>query len=220
MTTYQLLELAHVIAFVYWLGGDMGTFYASRFVVNRDISPEARSIALKIMLGCDQGPKISMPLIFPLGLQMASLSGIAIIPAWSIVLVWILALIWTVTVWVLHVSENQDFKAKLTQFDFYFRIAMVLGIVALAFEGLAIGEWVQDPWLSYKMLIFAALVVCGLFIRISLRPFVPAFVALMTKGPDGEINETLDRCLGKCRPYVYGIWVGLFANAALGVHLI
>ena len=220
MTTYDLMELGHIIAFVYWLGGDMGTFYASQYVVKRDISPESRSVALKIMLGCDQGPKISMPLIFPLGLHLAYLSGVAVIPFWSVIVVWLLSILWVSMVIYLHMADNQAVKAKVTQFDFYFRIAMVIGITAFAIDGFVSQGMVQETWLSYKMIVFALLVVCGLFIRINLKPFVPAFTQLMTQGPSDSVNDALDTSLGKCRPYVWAIWVGLFVNAALGMHLI
>ena len=70
MSTYLLIKYAHLLAFVYWLGGDLGTFLASRQVVNSSNSPEARSVALKIMLACDMGPKLAMPIILPLGMQL------------------------------------------------------------------------------------------------------------------------------------------------------
>ena len=47
---HQIVVIIHVLLFVYWLGGDLGVFYSSKFVVRPDISPEARAIAAKIML--------------------------------------------------------------------------------------------------------------------------------------------------------------------------
>ena len=51
-------KYAHIIAMVYWLGGDLGTFFASNQVINRGLSPQARQTALKIMLACDRAPKL------------------------------------------------------------------------------------------------------------------------------------------------------------------
>ena len=38
MNEYLLLKFAHLRAFVYWLGGDLGTFLASRYVIRDDLS--------------------------------------------------------------------------------------------------------------------------------------------------------------------------------------
>ncbi|WP_372865702.1 hypothetical protein, partial [Spongiibacter sp.] len=73
---YLLVKYLHIIGFVYWLGGDLGTFLSSRYLVNRNIGNEARLVATKIMLACDQGPKLAMPMMFALGVHLGSLSGL------------------------------------------------------------------------------------------------------------------------------------------------
>jgi len=70
---YDLLVLAHVILFAYWLGGDLGVFYASRFVSNPDLGREARKTAAAIMLAVDMSPRICMVLILPTGLHLAAI---------------------------------------------------------------------------------------------------------------------------------------------------
>lgn len=220
MTEYLILKFAHIVAFVYWLGGDLGTFLASRYVVNPGIGTEARSVALKIMLACDQGPKMSMPLILPLGIHMASISGLMPLPLWALVIMWLLAAVWLGNVLVLYFNEGKAFTAKLSQFDLYFRIVVVTGLVIYAVMGLLDSAPIKADWLSWKLIIFAALVGCGIAIRINLKPFVPAFVKLMTEGPSDEVNNTMAASVGRCRPFVWAIWLGLFVNAALGLHLI
>ena len=97
---------------------------------------------------------------------------------------------------------------------------MVLGL-AIAGIGSLLGEgFIKADWLSLKVLIFALMVSCGIYIRLQLKPFVVAFGALMTKGSSPEVEATLTRALARCRPAVYLIWVGLVAAAALGLHLI
>ena len=93
MNEYLLLKFAHILAFVYWLGGDLGTFLASREVINRDHSPQARHVALKIMLACDMGPKLAMPLILPLGVHLAALGGWMTVPTAALIAIWLLSLI-------------------------------------------------------------------------------------------------------------------------------
>ena len=219
MNEYLLLKFLHLLAFVYWLGGDLGTFLSSRYVVRDDITPESRAIALKIMLACDQGPKACMPLIFPLGLQMGQISGITSLPSWLMLLVWLIALVWSINVQYLYFTENQEAKAKVAQFDFGLRLMVILAILVYAGGSLAGSGWIGASWMVWKMLIFAGLVGCGLFIRVNLKPFVVAFGHMMASGATPEVNAAMSASLQRVRPWVWLIWAGLFANAALGIHL-
>ena len=220
MNDYLILKFLHILAFVYWLGGDLGTFLASRHVVREDIGPESRATALKIMLACDQGPKSSMPLIFPIGLQMGQVIGVTALPAWLMAVVWLVALVWSVNVQYLYFTDNRAARVKVTQFDFGLRIAVILAILYYAGGGLLSDGWISADWMAWKMLIFAGLVACGLLIRVKLKPFVIAFGQMMTTGASPAVNSAMTAALGQVRPYVWLIWLGLFANAAIGLHLV
>ena len=56
--------------------------------------------------------------------------------------------------------------------------------------------------------------------RRRLKPFLPAFLELVSKGPSEAGNRVMEKSIGQCRPFVWCIWAGLFLNTALGVHLI
>ena len=220
MTIYLSLKLLHLIAFVYWLGGDLGTFYSSGFVVDSKLSPAQRHTALKIMLGCDQGPKLCMPLIFALGFSMATNIGFIVVPSAVTVAVWVIALLWFANVNYLFFTQNVAAKARLIKIDLWVRVAVVSGLIAAGVSALVSESFIRADWLAVKVLIFAGLVSCGIYIRIQLKPFVVAFGQLMTKGSSAEVELTLSQALGRCRPAVYLIWIGLIVSAALGLHLI
>jgi hypothetical protein len=215
---YLLLKFLHIIAFVYWLGGDLGTFLASRQVVNPDNSPQSRHVALKIMLACDMGPKLAMPLILPLGLHLAYLGGSLPLAGWQMGLAWAVALYWFTVVMVLYLNEGKPFTAKLSQLDLYFRI--VMAALLLAWGGYQLMEGPAVAWAAWKLIVFAAMVCCGIAIRINLKPFVPAFGAMMSEGASRETDHTMALSISRCRPWVWCIWGGLFLNAALGTRLI
>ncbi len=220
MNEYLLLKFLHLLAFVYWLGGDLGTFLSSRYVVRDDIGVESRAIALKIMLACDQGPKSCMPLIFPLGLQLGQSSGLTSLPPWLMVVIWLLALIWSINVQYLYFTDNQAGKARVANFDFGLRLLVIAAVLIYAGGALLGTGWITAGWMAWKMLIFAALVACGLFIRVNLKPFVLAFGQMMAAGAKPETDAAMAASLARVRPWVWMIWAGLFANAAIGLHLI
>jgi len=51
---YQVLLLLHLLCFVYWLGGDLGVYYASGILIKPGLSQEARTYVRKIMHWLDQ----------------------------------------------------------------------------------------------------------------------------------------------------------------------
>ena len=218
MNEYLLLKFAHIIAFVYWLGGDLGTFQASRQVVNPEHSPQSRHVALKIMLACDMGPKLAMPLILPLGLHLASLSGALPISAGLLAASWAAALYWFVVVLVLYLNEGKPFTVWLGQLDLYFRVAVVT--LLLVWGAYLLLGGAGAAWAAWKILIFAAMVACGIAIRLRLKAFVPAFSEMMSSGATEATNRTMTDSIANCRPWVWCIWAGLFTNAALGTRLI
>jgi hypothetical protein len=220
MNEYLLLKFAHLLAFVYWLGGDLGTFLASRYVVRDDLSAESRHVALKIMLACDMGPKLAMPLIFPLGMQMAFSAGLVTATAPVVAAMWVIAAYWFAVVLILYLNEGKAFTARLSQLDFYFRIIVVAGLLVYAAVALLGDATAMPVWLAWKILVFAALVGCGILIRINLKPFVPAFTQMLTDGASAQSNKTMKDSIQRCRPLVWCIWGGLFLNAALGLHLL
>ena len=220
MTTILLLKLLHLLAFVYWLGGDLGMFLSSRYVFDSRLSPAQRGVALKIMLGCDQGPKLGMPLIFALGYSLGARMGFI---GGSVLVetgVWLIALLWLANVNYLYFTQNAAAKARLSRIDLWSRVVIVASLVAAGLWSLVDPGLIRADWVAFKCLVFAALVACGIYIRIQLKPFVAAFGQLMVDGSTAEVEATLTRALGRCRPAVYLIWSGLVINAALGLHLI
>jgi hypothetical protein len=222
MSSFLLLKYAHLIAFVYWLGGDLGTFIASRQVVNDKLSAQSRQVALKIMLACDMGPKLAMPAILPLGLHLASLSGALPVSPAIVTAAWLVGAYWFTVVLVLFLNEGKPFTQKLSQVDLYFRIAVVL--VLLGWVAMLTLSGQGAGWAQAKVVIFALMVCCGIAIRINLKPFVPAFVQMMSSGDEASTvnaaNATMARSIARCRPFVWLIWAGLFTSAALGIHLL
>lgn len=53
-----------------------------------------------------------------------------------------------------------------------------------------------------------------------LKPFVVAFARMMVEGPSAEFNHEMSATLQTVRPWVFLIWLGLFVNAAIGLHLL
>ncbi len=220
MDTYVLVLFLHLVGFAYWLGGDLGVFHCSYWVANPKHPPEVRVAAAKILFWLDQVPRICMTMMLPLGLQLAWQAGLLAIPASLMIATWLLALGWLTMVVYLHAATPSQSRELATRFDFWFRLALSLGLLAAGSAAVFDNAFDLPYWVGAKLGIFGALVGLGLIVRIKLKPFGPAF-ANIAQGRGTEADERAIReSLGATRPFVVTIWLGLLASAAFGLHLL
>lgn len=218
--------LLHLVLFAFWLGGDLGVFYSSRFVIDPLHTPPARATALAIMSGLDLGPKICLILFLPSGFTLmaldphgARLFGTALFPWWSVLLVWLFAALWLALAITAHRTHGRI--VLVHRADLSIRIVLVAVLVATGcytlFAHDPFGVVTNPRWLGGKILLYTAALAAGLGIRVTLRPFGPAFGKLQTEGSSPEVEDALRRSVNGCLPYVWVIWGSVLAAAALGV---
>ncbi|WP_107657007.1 hypothetical protein [Nocardia suismassiliense] len=216
----------HLVLFVFWLGGDLGVFYSSRFVINPALTPPARATALSIMSGLDLAPKICLVLFLPSGITLmalephgASAFGIDLFPWWFVTAVWIFAAVWLTLTVLAHRTHGQ--LAAVRRADLFLRFAVITAMTGSGVYALLahepFGVTTNPRWLGGKILLYTLAIAAGLGIRMTLRPFGPAFGTLMTTGSSEPVERTLRRSVDGCLPYVWLIWGSVLAAAALGV---
>lgn len=211
--------LLHLVLFVFWLGGDLGVFWSSRYVLKPELTPAARATALQIMSGLDLGPKICLVLFLPSGVTLMALEphGTRLFTWWLVALVWLLAFGWLAATVVSHKRPI----AWVKHLDWTIRIGLIAGLGAAAVYTLLaekpFGVETNPKWLGAKVLLYTVAIACGLGIRLTLRGFGPAFGELMTTGSTPEVERRLKRSIDGCLPYVWGIWLSVLGAAALGV---
>ena len=213
---YNAVLYVHVLALVYWLGGDLGTFLSSRHVLRSELGVESRQTAFKILMECDMGPRLAMPLILGSGFHLSSLRWPELLPEGTALIGWLIVMIWVALVAAIHSSVGQRFSS-LTQWDLRLRFVVVGGLLGVGGYAFAIG---LPGWIALKITIFATLVACGIAVRFALKPFTIAYVGMVTDGPSDERNADMITHMSIVRRYVWVIWIGLFVNTALGLHVI
>lgn len=220
MTEIAFLKFAHVLGLVYWLGADLGTWYSSYFAIDKKLPAGTRVVIIRILLALDLSPRICMTLMLPLGIHLAWRLRLLSLDAASIGIMWVICLTWLSMVLYLHVSAPGASKQLLTRLDWHFRLLVIIGLVAYGAYLMASTGSGRFLWLSYKLLIYAAMVACGLVIRRLMRPFGSAFGRLAQNAASPQDDEAIRSSLQACRPFVLIIWAGLLTSTALGLHAI
>lgn len=214
MTDIALFTLLHLLVFVYWLGGDLGAFYTSRFLIRPGVSVDRRLMAAKIVNDVDMAPRTALILALPTGITLASVKGWFDLPLPYLALMWVLMLGWLGLAWAIHLKHGGA-PALWRQADLTLRWVLILGLTALAGWNL-FGEGSLPLFLALKLLALAGCTGLGLLIRAGLKPLGPALMGLT--GPDSAAAETsLATTLNRVRPLVTGIWALLIAAAFLAL---
>lgn len=218
MIEYNLVLLIHILLFVYWLGADVGVYYASRYVVNPALTRESRATVLKITLWIDQIPRVCLVLMLPVGYTLAFQLGVMQTSSTAIAAVWLVSLAWLTLVLATHHWQGTKRGELMRKSDLALRVVLILGLSFDAWRSLAGAGHLQAPWLAVKMQIYALLVFFGLMIRVAVQPFVIAFGRLMREGATPELEAQIATGLARSRPWVIAIWIGLVAAAFIGLQ--
>lgn len=209
-----LFTLLHVLVFVYWLGGDLGAFYSSCFLIRPDVSVDRRLLAVKIVGDVDMAPRTALILTFPTGLLLAQSVGYIRLP-WPIAIgLCALFLVWLAIAWARHLRHGHA-PAWMAPADTILRWSALIAFAGLALA-VFVGQLAWPLFLAIKLALLAATIALGLYIRVVLRPLGPAIARLLGDAPaegERELADTLNRA----RPLVVLIWACLIAAAFTGL---
>ncbi|MQW76825.1 hypothetical protein GHK92_13160 [Nocardioides sp. dk4132] len=215
--------LLHILLVTYWLGSDLGVFYSSKFVVDPSITPAARATAMKIMHMVDLAPRVCLILMLPSGVTLMAAGDIGrdIFYGWPLVLAWVGSLAWLAIMLIAFFKSPAKHADLAYRADWVVRIAITVGLLAAACYALVVdspfGVDTNPKWLAGKIIAYALCIFCGIMIRVALRPFGPAFGALMTTGSTPEVEAGIGGAMKRAVPWVYSIWVLVLIASFLGV---
>ncbi len=215
--TYDLWRYVHVLLFVYWLGADLGVFYAAKFVVRSDLSVAERRRFLELTLLIDMGPRTGLILILPVGFQLSVMSGLIELYAWALGLIWLFSLIWLAVMWAGHLQHHSGSRGHLRRIDMWFRYTAIISMAALGTLSLTTNEPFLASWLSLKAVLFATVVAIGMYLRTIISAWGLGFEKLMRDDECEEGNCLIASAGRKGTLGALLLWALLFAISFLGV---
>lgn len=210
----SLSKLLHMLVYVYWLGGDLGAFYASSFLISPARSVPERVLAMKI-LNIDMAPRTALILALPTGLTLAVARGWLMIPVAPMAVLWVFFLGWLAIAWTVHRRHGAPAE-PLRRVDLAIRYAVLAALLGAGVAGL-MGHAPMPLFIAGKLLILAAAIGIGLLIRRRLVPLFAPFRTMVTTGPTHGTNTEIARIIGRLRPLVVTLWLLITGAAWLGI---
>jgi uncharacterized membrane protein len=218
--SYLLTKYLHVLAFAYWLGADLGVFYAARLAARADLGTAERRRALRLALLLDMGPRTALILVLPTGLTLTVLGGWVEADGRLILAVWIAAAAWLALAWWLFLAGDRPARtaALWRGLDLGVRAIVVAGAALFAASSLTGHGPLQANWLALKLLLYAAAVAIGVILRFLLADWFRG-MSLVSAGGTGVAsgNALVARASRRAEAWALLLWFLVAAIALLGV---
>ncbi len=209
--------LAHLLLFAYWLGGDLGVFYASRYRNRGDLDIKTRLLIGKITAAIDMSPRTTLVLMLPVGLTLAANLGLSPVTGVWLALVWIASLAWLLLVWTVHLKKGTERARQFANLDMLIRAAVVVVLTVAAIATFVTGEPFVENWLALKVLLFAGTVFCGIMIRFAIKPYGVIFEEIVAEGSTPEREARFKSAAKVSRFWVKSLWALLLVAAWVGI---
>ena len=213
------LRWAHILAMVYWLGGEWGVFQTSYNVTNSALSLDERRRHMETAYRIDILARTGIVLLLPLGLHMGHLYGfIPALDGWLPVM-WLIFAVWLAMTWTAFLKRETDLGITVTMLEEKLRYPLIVAILAvslMAFYGRGpVQVGAGTYWYPAKMSLYAFALCIGLFLRLIMRRWTTRFRKL-AQGPNPAEQAALEREIGWARIAAYIYWITISSVCFLG----
>jgi hypothetical protein len=214
-----VLRWLHILAMVYWLGGEWGVFQTSYNVVNRTLSLDERRRHMETAYRIDILARTGILMLLPLGLHMGHIYGLQPYGGGWLAVMWAIMLSWLALTWAAFFARESDLGLRLTKIDEGLRFFLIPALILIAGLSLAgSGPLVADPgtrWYATKLLLYAGALIIGLGLRFIMRAWTTRF-RILSAGPNPAQEAALEREIGYGRMLAYAYWVLIAGICFLG----
>ena len=217
LDAYTLLVTFHVVLFAYWLGPDFGVYVCSRYVRRPDLPVAERLRFLEALMAIDILPRSAIVLLPVVGLQLAVMRGSVHLPVGALVLAWTLGLGWVALVWQAYRTARKPEGARWQRMDVTVRLMLIPALVVAGVYSLVTGSPVTSGWVALKLVVYAALLAIGLYLRTIIRGWRIGFARLAAGEKSAEIDALFIDSQRRARYGAWTFWALVILMAFLGI---
>ncbi|HJP38030.1 MAG TPA: hypothetical protein QF499_02735 [Gammaproteobacteria bacterium] len=191
MDSYTTLLYVHLLLFVYWLGADVGVFGLALGLKNRAYSCEQRMLLMRLSLTFDMVPRMAMIVVTPVGLHLASRSGLVVVAEPVFVVIWALAAAWMIGEWLAFRRLGQPGAVR-----FYIINGTFMMIYCCALIGFGISSFMSswpfaDGWIALKVLLAGLVFLVSTMMAVFYAPIEGILQQMEVEGTSNAIEVRL-----------------------------
>lgn len=215
----HVLRWLHILAMVYWLGGEWGVFQSSYKVVNPGLSFEERRRHMETAYRIDILARTGIISLLPLGLHMGHLYGIQPLGGAWLTGMWAVYFVWLFITWGAFVTRGQPIWGLLSGIEDWTRYLLIPTLLAVSVSSLlGSGPFAAEDgqkWFSAKVLTYGLMLCIGVLLRLVMHEWQKMF-AVLAQGPNADVEAKLKRSIDRSRYAAYVYWIGISATAFFG----
>lgn len=214
-----ILRWLHIVAMVYWLGGEWGVFQTSYKVINQSLPLEERMRHMETAYRIDILARTGIISLLPLGLHMGYLWGVQPLGGAWLLLMWIVWIIWMVITWGAFLKRGTPMFKPLSDIEDWTRYLLIPTLIIVSLTSLAgIGPFEAGEgqrWFAAKTLIYGSVLIIGLILRMIMHEWQKMF-PILAQGPNLEIETKLNKSINLGRSVAYLYWAMILTTAFIG----
>jgi len=215
MNEVHVLRWLHILAMVYWLGGEWGVFQTSYKVVNPRLPYDERQRHMETAYRIDILARTGIISLLPLGLHMGYLYGYHPLGGWWLGAMWLVYAVWLAITWGAFFTRGQPIWHTLSGIEDWTRYILIPTLLITGISSLlGYGPFEAGPgqnWYAGKIVVFGGALIIGVILRLIMHEWQGMF-KILAEGPNAEVEGRLDRSIRLGRSVAYLYWV-LIAGA-------
>ncbi|WP_371395709.1 hypothetical protein [Fretibacter rubidus] len=219
METLEILRWLHILAMVYWLGGEWGVFQTSYKVVNPALSYDERMRHMDTAYRIDIMARTGIISLLPLGLHMGYIWGVQPLGGGWLIGMWIVYAAWFALTWAAFFNRGKPISDTLYRIEDWTRYLLIptliiVGLTSLLGMGpLAGGD--GEKWYAAKVLTFGLALIIGVILRLVMHEWQTQF-RVLADGPNPAIEARLAKSIAVGRGVAYFYWILIAGTGFLG----
>lgn len=214
-----ILRWLHIVAMVYWLGGEWGVFQTSYKVVNPELPLEERQRHMDTAYRIDIMARTGIISLLPLGLHMGYLWGVQPLGGGWLMAMWIVWAAWMVLTWGAFAKRGTAMFKPLSDIEDWTRYLLIPTLLITAILSLTgngpFASGAGQMWFAAKILTYGLALVIGVILRLIMHEWQKMF-PILAAGPNSEVEAKLKKSIQRGRNVAYIYWILILTTAFFG----
>jgi hypothetical protein len=216
LTAHELTRYLHVVLLVFWLGPEVAILIAGNHAIDTTLTASQRAASARMMTYYEIMPRVCMSLMLTVGGILSEQIGLEH-PWWQAAGIWLLGPVWLVLALAAWLAGSRGARNAAVRLEEILRVVLIVGIPLSVWYSTSTGRLEDAPYVGAKLILFAAILVLGLFARRAFGPFTSGLQQLARDGASPALDATLASSWRRGRVFVLGIWAALLLAALLGI---
>jgi|GEM_PF-369240 hypothetical protein len=219
--SYDILLLLHIVLLGYWIGSDLCVNLLAERIARAGALPGPESDrSWALLQALSWHPRTALILTMTIGFTLAAQLGLARLDNAALATLWIGALAW----WVLARPRwagspaATDTTRVTTDWELRSRQVLALTFAFIGVQSLVTDGPLAARWLAIKVLLFAAVIVCGIIVRQQLQSAADTSRRLAASAAETTLGQAaVARSITSARRWSQVSWALLLLIAWFGV---